>query len=442
MKKLLILAYDFPPYVSVGGLRPYAWYRYFKEFGVDPIVITRQWKDKHGNALDYIEAGISKDTIIEETDYGTIIRAPYFPSLSNRILLKYGENKFRLLRRAMTAIDEIRQFIVPSGPKSTLYFAAKDYLKENKVDAIIATGDPFILFYFASKLSKEFRTPWIADYRDPWSVSKLRQINWFYHVWLKMIEKRIVSSSKVIMTVSDFLKESIQTLFSDKTYYIFPNGYDPENINKLINTSQKTQILTISFVGTIYPWHPWKSFISAFSEFIESDKNIEMKLHFYGINITEDIESFIHTLPDKTKFSIHIFPKMSNQSLLGRLSSENVMLLFNDYTIMGTKIFDYIGVKRQIILCYRNDKEALALKKQCFTIEKMDETGKQLQTELIQEIQAGIIVENKDELRTVLRDLYLEFQHKSKIECHTHGIEIYSRKNQVQKMAALIESMF
>jgi hypothetical protein len=44
MKKVLILAYDFPPYVSVGGLRPHAWYNYLKEFGVEPIVVTRQWE--------------------------------------------------------------------------------------------------------------------------------------------------------------------------------------------------------------------------------------------------------------------------------------------------------------------------------------------------------------------------------------------------------------
>ena len=42
MKKVLILAYDFPPYVSAGGLRPYNWYLYLKEFGVEPVVITRQ----------------------------------------------------------------------------------------------------------------------------------------------------------------------------------------------------------------------------------------------------------------------------------------------------------------------------------------------------------------------------------------------------------------
>lgn len=46
MKKVLILAYDFPPYVSVGGLRPYSWYKYFKEFGLYPIVVTRQWENK------------------------------------------------------------------------------------------------------------------------------------------------------------------------------------------------------------------------------------------------------------------------------------------------------------------------------------------------------------------------------------------------------------
>ncbi|MDY0217231.1 MAG: hypothetical protein RBS19_09780 [Bacteroidales bacterium] len=32
MEKVLILAYDFPLYVSVGGLRPYSWYKNFHEF--------------------------------------------------------------------------------------------------------------------------------------------------------------------------------------------------------------------------------------------------------------------------------------------------------------------------------------------------------------------------------------------------------------------------
>ena len=65
MKKILILAYDFPPYVSVGGLRPYSWFLYLKEFGVEPIVITRQWSNFYGSHLDYIAPGVS-DQVIEE----------------------------------------------------------------------------------------------------------------------------------------------------------------------------------------------------------------------------------------------------------------------------------------------------------------------------------------------------------------------------------------
>ena len=68
MKKVLILAYDFPPYVSVGGLRPYNWYKHLKEFGVEPIVVTRQWGNVHGNHLDYISAGESEESIIENTE--------------------------------------------------------------------------------------------------------------------------------------------------------------------------------------------------------------------------------------------------------------------------------------------------------------------------------------------------------------------------------------
>ena len=58
MKKVLILANDFPPYVSVGGLRQYSWYDYFHKFGIYPIVVNRQCSHKHKKHLDCLEAGL------------------------------------------------------------------------------------------------------------------------------------------------------------------------------------------------------------------------------------------------------------------------------------------------------------------------------------------------------------------------------------------------
>ena len=169
LKKVLILAYDFPPYVSVGGLRPHAWFKYLKKFDVYPIVITRQWQNKYGNELDYISEGSSDSNIHEKFENGEIIRTPYKPNISNKLLLKFGPNKFKLPRKIISGFNEIFQFIIPIGPKKNIYFAADKYLEKNKVDTILATGEPFVLFHYAQKLSKAYKTSWIVDYRDPWS---------------------------------------------------------------------------------------------------------------------------------------------------------------------------------------------------------------------------------------------------------------------------------
>ena len=41
--KVLIFAHDFPPLTSIGAMRPESWFNYFKEFGLHPIIVTRNW---------------------------------------------------------------------------------------------------------------------------------------------------------------------------------------------------------------------------------------------------------------------------------------------------------------------------------------------------------------------------------------------------------------
>ncbi|UPT66320.1 MAG: hypothetical protein M0D57_17885 [Sphingobacteriales bacterium JAD_PAG50586_3] len=159
MKKVLILAYDFPPYVSVGALRPHSWYKYFPESGIYPVVVTRQWGNKYKSNLDYIAAGDSTNVIEEVGEHGTILRAPYKPNFANRLLLKYGDSKYSLLRKGVSAYYEIIQYLTHKGPKASLFYAADEYLKNNKVDCIIATAEPYVLLKYASALGKKHNTP-------------------------------------------------------------------------------------------------------------------------------------------------------------------------------------------------------------------------------------------------------------------------------------------
>lgn len=434
MNRLLILAYDFPPYVSVGGLRPFAWYKYLKGYGVEPIVVTRQWENKYGNELDYISPSASNKTIVEETDCGTIIRTPYKPNLANRLMLKYGNTKFVLLRKLISAFYEFAQYLFFVGPKSGLYSGAKKYLKDNHVDAILATGEPFILFKYASALSKKYNTPWIADYRDPWVQNANR--SQFMERWNAFFERRFLQNATAMTTVSEFLKKKIGENISVSRSFIIPNGYNPETVSDVSHIMQKSDRMRIAFAGTIYDWHPYKSVLSVFSDFAKG-KNIE--LNFFGVNRYNELSQMISK--NHLEENIHLYPRMENNELLSILCQNNAMLLFNEYSIMGTKIYDYVGLRRKILFCYSNDEEALNLKEKFYPIAELEGISNHLQEDLIRETNSGVIVKDSSQLPSVLNDLYAEFQQNGFITCNSQNIEQYSRRHGAKMLADIVNNL-
>ncbi len=439
VKKVLILAYDFPPYVSVGGLRPYNWYRHFKEFDIEPIVITRQWGNTYGNSLDYIAEGSSHELITETNEFGTVLRTPYHPNLSNRLLLKYGEKRFRFIRKAISGYYEFGQFLFPIGPKAQLYKAAKEYLKTNKVDVIISTGDPFVLFSYASKLGKQFNTPWIADYRDPWSQSFSAKKGFFQRKFDLFFEKRIVNTAFQINTVDQLFKLKLNQLFPTKRIEIFPNGFDALEMKKVTSIPQASDCLTFSFIGTIYLWHPIRVLLEDFSLFAKKYPEKKFCLKFYGVNNPEEIVQLVTTQFKELKENVELIAKLPNGELLEHLAKDNVLLLFNYYQFTGTKIYDYLGLKRKILLCYEHCEEAEFLKQQYYF--HSIETDITPQIDIINQTNSGLIVRDSEHLLTVLEELYAEFKETGQIACNSVGVENYSRKIQVEKLAELIKSI-
>lgn len=440
MKNVLILAYDFPPYVSVGGLRPYSWYRHLKEFDIYPIVVTRQWNNKYGNHYDYISPGESSQSITDITENGTIIRTPYKPNFANRLMLKYGDSKFRLIRKLVSGYYEFMQWFLIVGPKKEIYNGAKEYLKKNKVDVIIATGDPFVLFRYASILGKEFNLPWIADYRDPWSQDVNIHSKIYKH-WSLFIEKRTVKDAAMITTVSPFFEAKLSTLFHQKPIRIIYNGYDQEVIENAKHIQQTDKCLNIGFVGTIYKWNPIRSFLSVINDFVRTNPDAKIALNFYGLNIPVELQQMVtNEFPSIVK-NVHIYPRLSNIDLIQKISVNNVMLLFHYYSIIGTKIYDYLGLKRVILLCYSNDEEGNKLKEKYYTF-KEDDSSDSLQENIINITSSGHVVRDSKHLLILLNELYIELLKNGSIKCHTNNEQTYSRKSQTKLLAEIIHSEF
>jgi len=441
MKTVLILAYDFPPYVSVGGLRPYAWYKYLSGCGVHPTLVTRQWQNRHKNHLDYISPGESDEVIVETDERGTILRTPYRPNLANRLYLKYGERRFRILRKLVSGFYEFSQYVLPIGPKAEIYKAADEFLKNNRVDAIVASGDPFVLFRYASVLGKKYGIPWVADYRDPWSEGMGIKKNGLLRKWSTFLEKRTLQNVSHVVTVSEFVKNQVVSTRTDIPFTIIPNGYDPESAANIDLDAPGLPDFSIALAGSIFEWHPIRSFLAGYDAFIRATPQARASLNFYGINISEELREMVDTDFPALKTRVHIFPKMPNDRLMPLLAQNHAFLLFNYYSFMGTKIYDYLALRRPILLCYSADGQAEALKERFFHVDESQNRSVRLQEDLINQTGSGHVVPNEAHLTGLLGKLYAEFLQNGRLYCNASGAETFSRKTQTRMLADMIKSL-
>ena len=420
-------------------MRPYGWFCHFSEFGVRPVVVTRQWDALEGDFRDYIRPGDSPTTRVESGELGVVLRAPYFPSLSNRMLLRYGERGFRLLRKALTASTEILQYFLPVGPKREIYKSAREYLKGGRVDVIIATGDPFVLFHYAALLSKEFGIPWVADYRDTWSQDKTGK-NALLRALDSRIEMRTLKSATGIVTVSEFLVAQIRRLVRDKEFKLVLNGYD-QATSAAESVNQGSERFTIAFAGTIYAWHPIESFLRVCDSLFSEGQLPELNLEFYGVSAAFSLRELLDEKYPALAGVCHISPKLPAGKLAKEMARANLLLLFNDYAILGTKIFTYLRLRRKILLCYTKDARALRLKEENFCLDVEGFEDGELQAEVVRETGAGVLVENEAGLREVLLGLHREFQASGSVECKSRGIERYSRRIQVKELSEWLKQI-
>ena len=84
--RILILAYDFPPNLSIGGQRPWYWAKYLNEYGVYPIIITRHWNASLQSAADCVKPSASQSIQDLRQDSHRIIRIPFIHAFATGFL--------------------------------------------------------------------------------------------------------------------------------------------------------------------------------------------------------------------------------------------------------------------------------------------------------------------------------------------------------------------
>ena len=354
--KALILCNDFPPLNSIGAERPYSWFLYFKENGIEPIVITKNWIDE-ANRPEKKTSNFKKKTERVKTKEGEIIKVPHKLIFPEKLISKFGIKKYTFLRKSLTFIYKILAFhFTFFDQHSNIFKSAKRYIKSNDIDFIITTGEPNILFKYGHKLKKLNKNiKFIADFRDGWFFDHVTSIN--KSVFNKIIrkheyflEKQYMSNANLISSVDPLLCDNLQKFHNKNTACIY-NGF----WNYFASQEEvKNHKLILTHTGTLTPGQRVEFLISCLSELIAENKVSihDFELRFVGLNYYPLQVKRIKKITKEFSKAIVFTDRLSKNEASKKNIESDFLLTFTEenYNAIYAKTYNYIECKKQILV--------------------------------------------------------------------------------------------
>lgn len=237
MKKVLVITYYWPPSGGSGVQRWVKFCKYLPSEGWQPVVYTPEnpeltsVDDTMGNdlpeGLEVLRTQITEPyeayRRIMGRGAGTDMKKLVTPIKGGK---KSLSQKISLWIRGNLFIPDPRVWWV--GP--SVRFLRK-YLKDNPVDVIVTTGPPQSMHLIGKKLAKATGTPWIPDFRDPWTrMYYLKHLGLTSASWKKhhRLEKSVLDAASAVIAVTPLMQEELQAKTKTPVRMI-TNGFDEDD---------------------------------------------------------------------------------------------------------------------------------------------------------------------------------------------------------------------
>lgn len=342
-RRIILIAYVFPPYPGIGGRRWAKLSKYLARLGYEVHVITA--KNPFNETSTW-----SKDVESNDKIHLHVLPARYPSVLNGKIVNVFD----KILYRFWTLILKI-------SVKGTIYDRAvfwrssvnrtvDELMNKYKFDAVVATGAPFSVLFYAVQLKKKYHDlKVITDLRDPWSWNThaygfgyLSQKRASYEL---MMEKEVMRNSDVVtVPVSNMISKLLE-LYPECAGKInlLPHGYDTDEIKP--SPKSKSDKIRMIFYGSLY--QSIEGFVALIAKVL-AEKCDEVDLDIYsdskryqeifkaagaGSNVT-----YFDPLPSEELFKLFV-------------NYDYVLLIHPDYgrDNVGTKFYEIIASHTPII---------------------------------------------------------------------------------------------
>ncbi len=209
-RKVVMVAPYFPPRRRVASQRPFRFAIHLKKMGWEPHIITIRSSD----CLTTLEKRLLEGVRIHEIEPGF----DRTESKSNDGTDTAGISNSRLKKILARITDSAASIVDRHFPMDTWLVLFRKELRNIRQtvsgigpDIIWSTGDPWSGHWLASRLAANYAIPWVADFRDPWTVGgmELRSRSRFSS-WL---DKRYERSTLMQADFVTFTSERTESLY-------------------------------------------------------------------------------------------------------------------------------------------------------------------------------------------------------------------------------------
>jgi len=386
LKKVLIISYYWPPSGGSGVQRWLKFVKYFREFGIEPIVLTvdpefATFPNYDYSLSDEIPKGIEIHTTQASSPFELYkkVRKKDAPQAGFS-----GEKKTGLIDKTMRFIRG--NFFIPDARIGWNKFAlekARTIIRENNIESIVTTSPPHSTQLIGLQLKREFNLHWLADLRDPWTEIYYNQ-ELFRTPFAKRkdykLEQLCLKNADKIVVVSEDIKRHFGANRPEilTKIHVIPNGFDEadfniiptlSNVSPNCDSGSNSQKISennlgskiISYVGNLGEQYPLEGFIEAFAETVKKDG--EWKLQFVG-----NCHNGVKTLVEKLNLSESVvFVQYVNHSeAIDYMINANVLLLIipeieNNKGILTGKLFEYLATGNSILNIGPKDGDAATI---------------------------------------------------------------------------------
>lgn len=355
-KNILIIASSFPPNKGTGGvIRIVKLIKYLPLTIWNPLVITTKNKYQNNNDRLYNEIR-NKCKIYRLPQYD--IRTVY-----HRLEYLFTKfNSFKIIKKKKVKISKESKIPISSNfliPDHLIFWAFFSFIKSfficvlKKIDLIYVTSPSHSGLLLGLCLKKTIKTPFIVDYRDPWTTNPfhIKRAFSFLNKIENKLEFSVLNNADKIIVINVFFIESIIQKFPtiDKNKFeVVPNGFDKDDFKDIKPIVTKKH--NIVHAGNFYLGRSPVPFLKALAILIKNNPefftNWELTLVGSGIEYEKDIENL------GISNYVNIVGHVSQQEAIGYMLGSKTLLLVPGLgkTTLTGKIFEYIGARKPIFV--------------------------------------------------------------------------------------------